>query len=53
MDLNIQEIIDALSAGYDAGLLTREDVYRRLVKWVEDIKTKRDIVDRLFDLIVG
>lgn len=51
--MTIQEIIDALSNGYDAGLLTREDVYERLVKWVSTVNTKREIVDSLFDLIVG
>ena len=51
--ITVQEIIDALSKGYDAGLLTRADVYERLEKLVEGTDFKKDAVDRLFDLIVG
>lgn len=51
--MTIQEIIDALSNGYDAGLLTREDVYQRLQNYVKSDQLQQFVVDRLFDLIVG
>lgn len=51
--MTTQEIVDALSRGYDTGLLTREDINERLQNLVRGKNFQQETADRLFDLIVG
>lgn len=50
--MSVQEIIDFLSAGYDNGKFTRNQVYGNLIEYAKLGWIKWESVDRLFDIIV-
>lgn len=50
--MKVQQIIDYLSAGYDEGAMTRADVKKELEQFAEKGYIAKEMVERLFDLIV-
>ena len=51
--MTTQEIVDVLSNGYDAKILTRRDVADRLVNLVNSGDLDPQTARRPYDLIVG
>ena len=52
-DMTVQEIIDYLSTMYDSGLVTRYRIRLELEDYEDKGYITEDMIDSLFDLIVG